>query len=308
MDLHRLSRSTTASEPTTAATPSSARRPARRRDVLLAVGVALALGLLVALAVLHLAGARTFVVRTASMGTAAPVGTLVVTTPVTVDELRAGDVVTFTPPGRTGTTFTHRVVDVSSTGVATRGDASQADDPWRLTDADLVGRASVLLPGVGWLARALPWLVAGGVALRAVTLLVPSRTHRSALRVVGSTVVVAAVSAVLRPFTAATVLWTTASDDGLGGTATVASTGMLPSRLATEHGSAVVLASGELGTLDLPALSADAPAGGGVLVSIAPHLPPLGWLVFGLVCCLPLLWCLVVGLAPQTVGRRSGAS
>lgn len=113
----------------------------------------------------------------------------------------------------------------------------------------------------------------------------------------------------LRPFVAATVLWTTASDDGLGGTATVASTGMLPSRLATEHGSAVVLASGELGTLDLPALSADAPAGGGVLVSIAPHLPPLGWLVFGLVCCLPLLWCLVVGLAPQGApGRRSAAS
>jgi len=277
--------------------------------VLLVAGTVLALGLLVALAVLHLTGARTFVVRTASMGTAAPVGSLVVTTPVTVDELRAGDVVTFTPPGRTGTTFTHRVVDVDATGVATRGDANQSDDPWRLGDADLVGRAAVLLPGVGWLARALPWLVVGGVALWAVTLLVPSRTHRSALRVVGSTVVVAAVSAALRPFAAATVLWTTASDDGLGGAATVVSTGLLPSRLAVEHGSSVVLASGEVGTLDLPALSADGPAGGGFVVSIAPHLPPLGWLVFALVCCLPLLWCLLVGLAPQGApGRRSAAS
>jgi len=268
----------------------------------------LALGLLVALAVLHLAGARTFVVRTASMGTAAPVGTLVVTSPVTVDELRVGDVVTFTPPGRAGTTFTHRVAALDADGVVTRGDASEADDPWRLVDADLVGRADVLLPGVGWLARALPWLVVGGVVLWAVTLLVPSRTHRSALRVVGAAGVVAAVAAALRPFTAATVLATTTGGDGRGGVATVVSTGLLPSRLATEHGSSVVLASGEVGALDLPALTTDAPAGGGVLISIAPHLDPAGWIVFALVCLLPLVWCLTVGLAPQTAGRRTAAS
>jgi len=268
----------------------------------------LALGLLVALAVLHLAGARTFVVRTASMGTAAPVGTLVVTSPVTVDELRVGDVVTFTPPGRAGSTFTHRVAALDPDGVVTRGDASEGDDPWRLADADLVGRADVLLPGVGWLARALPWLVVGGVALWALTLLVPSRTHRSALRVVGAAGVVAAVAAALRPFTAATVLATTGGGDGRGGVATVVSTGLLPSRLATEHGSAVVLASGEVGTLDLPTLAPDAPPGGGVLISIAPHLDPAGWVVFGLVCLLPLVWCLTVGLAPQAAGRRSAAS
>jgi len=259
----------------------------------------LALGLLVALAALHLAGSRTFVVRTASMGTAAPVGTLVVTSPVTVDALRVGDVVTFTPPGRGGTTFTHRVAALDADGVVTRGDASEADDPWRLVDADLVGRADVLLPGVGWLARALPWLVVGGVALWAVTLLVPSRTHRSALRIVGTAGVVAAVAAALRPFTAATVLATTSSGDGRGGVATVVS---------TEHGSAVVLASGEVGALDLPALTTDSPAGGGVLISIAPHLDPAGWVVFALVCLLPLAWCLTVGLAPQTAGRRSAVS
>jgi signal peptidase I len=276
--------------------------------VLLVGGVVLAVGLLVGLAVLHLAGARTFVVRTASMGTAAPVGTLVVTTPVTIDELRAGDVVTFTPPGRPGTTFTHRVVDVGLAGVATRGDASQSDDPWRLDQGDLVGRADVLLPGVGWLARGLPWLVLGGVALWALTLLVPSRTPRSALRVVGSTLVFAIVATALRPFTAATVLSTTAAGDGRGGVVTVVSTGLLPSRLATEHGSAVLLASGEVGTLDVRSLAPAGSPGGGVMISIAPHLPPLGWLLVALVCCLPLVWCLTVGLAPQATGRRSATT
>jgi hypothetical protein len=171
-----------------------------------------------------------------------------------------------------------------------------------------VGRADVLLPGVGWLARALPWLVLGGVALWAVTLLVPSRTPRSALRVVGSTLVLAVVATALRPFTAATVLATTAADDGRGGVVTVVSTGLLPSRLATEHGSAVVLASGEVGTLDVPALLPAGSPGGGVMISIAPHLPPLGWLVVALVCCLPLVWCLTVGLAPQVTGRRSATT
>ena len=38
------------------------------------------------------------------------------------------------------------------------------------------------------------------------------------------------------------------------------------------------------------------------------HLGPAGWVVFALVCLLPLVWCLTVGLAPQTAGRRSAAS
>ena len=306
MDLRRLSRAapTEEPEPTAAAVPTSA----RRHDLLLAAGVVLALGLLVGIAVLHLTGARTFVVRTASMGTAAPVGTLVVTTPVTVADLQVDDVVTFTPPGRAGTTFTHRVVALDDSGVTTRGDAREADDPWRLGDDDLVGRADVLLPGVGWAARALPWLVVGGAALWALTLLVPSRTNRSALRVVGSALVVAVVASALRPLTAATVLATTVAADGRAGAATVVSTGLLPSVLTTEDGASVVLTSGEVGKLALPALASDAPAGGGVVISVAPHLDLAGWLVVAIVCLLPLVWCLTVGLAPQATGRRSATA
>ena len=262
---------------------------------------------MIALLVLHLAGIRSYVVRTASMGTAAPVGTLVVTSPVTVDELRVGDIVTFRPPERDATTFTHRIVDITAAGVSTRGDASEVADPWLIGDRDIVGRADLVLPGAGWLVRALPWLALGSGVVWALTLLVTSRPHRSALRVLGGTLVVAGTSALLKPFIAATVLATTSAPTGDGGTATVVSTGIMPIRLTTPEGVSTVLTSGQVGELTLAGTS---PGGAGSLITLAPHLSVAGWIVFAAVSCLPLLWCLTVGLTPQhsPSGRRAADS
>lgn len=282
-------------------------RPASRPRVALVVTGGLVLALVAVLLLLHLVGFRSFVVRTASMGTTAPVGTLVVTTPVEAAAVRVDDVLTFLPPGGGGdATVTHRVVGAGPEGITTRGDASEATDPWLLHDVDLVGRAVAVLPVVGWVVRAVPLLVLGGAAVWALTLLVPSHPHRSALRVVGGALVVAVTSAVLRPFTAATMLATHAGDDG-GGVASVVSTGILPVKLSTDHGAWTVLRSGEVGELDLPATSE---AGVGALISLAPHLSAGGWAVCALVCLLPLLWCTTVGLAPTDAptGRRAATS
>jgi signal peptidase I len=299
VDVHGL---TTASAEEVAP-PIASALGGRRRDVVLAVVGLVALGLLLALVLAHLGGTRTFVVRTASMGTTAPVGTLVVTSSVSLDEVVPGDVVTFRPPGRDGTTFTHRVVAAETGGLTTRGDASEANDPWALGDVELVGRAGLLVPGAGWIVRGLPMLIAGGVLVGGLSSLVTSRPHRSAVRVVGATLVFSVVSVVLQPFTAATVL-STASDPtgGAGGVATVVSTGVLPVKLSTAQGAWTVLSSGQVGDLSLPA----ADAGSGALISLAPHLSPLGWVGFVVLCALPLFWCTSVGLTPApTTGRRA---
>ena len=58
-----------------------------------------------------LAGGRWFVMQTPSMGTAAPVGTLVLTRPVAkLSALQVGDVVTCRPPAPAASYYTHREI------------------------------------------------------------------------------------------------------------------------------------------------------------------------------------------------------
>ncbi|MEJ2869474.1 hypothetical protein WCD74_16980 [Actinomycetospora sp. OC33-EN08] len=114
-------------------------------------------------------GGRWQVVATPSMGTAAPVGTLVLTRPARSVEV--GDVVTYRPPvANHPLTVTHRVVSLAPDGsFRTRGDINGAEDPWTVGPADLVGEAAVVAPGLGWLLKALPLLASGSLLLWWVT-------------------------------------------------------------------------------------------------------------------------------------------
>lgn len=102
----------------------------------------LATALLGLMALLFLAGAfaviglhvSTSTVLTGSMrGTFDP-GALVITRPMRTSDVRAGDVIMFTPPGET-TPYTHRVVTVTGDPahpvITTKGDANPAPDRWK---------------------------------------------------------------------------------------------------------------------------------------------------------------------------------
>src|SRR4051812_30326444 len=82
-----------------------------------------------------LLGYERYVITGDSMGAAIPRGSIAYARAVPVENLRAGDVITYTPPGARRK-VTHRIVWTGrgADGVRafqTRGDANSARDPWR---------------------------------------------------------------------------------------------------------------------------------------------------------------------------------
>ena len=208
----------------------------------------------VAVAGFSFQGGRWFTVETPSMGTAAPVGSLVVTRPVTIDQLRVGDVIAFHPPTTPGETYTHRVVAISPDSgsgpnsgpnsgsgyglevrVRTRGDINGADDPWQLTGADLIGRAVLLAPGVGYLAKAVPVVVLVTALVWVLARMwVPTRARRPVVFTAAWAAYLAETLR-LRPFVAVRQLTLTTDPDGSAHFSLV-STGILPVQVTTADG------------------------------------------------------------------------
>jgi hypothetical protein len=212
------------------------------------------------------------------------------------DALRVGDVISFRPPGAGDTVYTHRVASIGADGVRTAGDTTGTVDPWLLGPSDVVGRAVALLPGVGTLLRALPWLAGGALVIHVLSLRVRAADRRGAFRVLATCLLVSVVTAVQRPFVGADLLSTTVGDGR--GWAHVVSTGLAPIRVRAEGGGHVDLVSGAVGSVAL------SPTGGRADLVAALGLSPLGWAVIALVCCAPLLGVLVVGLPARRPPRH----
>lgn len=266
---------------------SRAPRPA---VVLAAIALVLIVAGSAAVLVAHLGGVRWFEVETPSMGRAAPVGTLVVTTPVAPADLRVGDVIAFVPPTAGGRTYTHRIVAIAADGsLRTRGDLNGATDGWSITPAAVVGRAALLLPGAGFLLRGLPLLLVGNAVVWLATALIREPAPRQALRLVGFSLVVALAGLVLKPFVHLQVLAVSAAQGAVD--ATVVSTGLLPVTAHTAGGGdSVMLRAGQSGTLTMP-IGED-----GYRLSAALDLQPLAWVALVAICLVPLAVALVVGL------------
>jgi hypothetical protein len=272
--------------------------PRRSRSLALSVlcgTAALAVvGTLVAALLFMANGGRWFVVATPSMGTTAPVGTLVLSMPTTVAALHVGDIISFHPPTAPSETYTHRIVAISAAdGISTQGDINGAADGWRLHQADLIGEASWIAPGLGWLVRGLPILVIGLVVVFLITRFVRSLQWRAALRIVGATLVVSVAAIILRPFTGIIVLQTSMQDHTA--TASVVSTGLLPIRVQARHGNHADLLTGQVGNLSIPTFVKH----NYYQVDSSLHLDLWGWVVFFLICCIPLICVLAFGLPPK---------
>jgi len=245
-------------------------------------------------------GGRWAVVETGSMGTAVPVGSLIVIKPRPVEALEVGDIVTYRPPNL-HSMYTHRVVRIEASGaLRVQGDANGTADPWPVTQDLLIGEVVRHWPGLGWLVRALPMLLLGVMVLRLATGLWVPLQWRSSGRVIGTCLIFATASVLLRPFVHPVLVAATIDTDQTTMRATVSSAGMFPTRVHGAPGQYVDLRSGEVGSVVV------APPGPGqpLVIDGTAHLTGW-WLVgVGLACLLPLAWVLLVGLVQPRRGER----
>lgn len=242
-------------------------------------GVTLALGV---------TGTSVRVVESPSMGRAAPVGTLVVDRSTSFETLRVGDVITYRPP-ESGGSVTHRIVEKTAAGLRTRGDINGAADSWTVRPAMVIGRAAALVPGAGWFVRLGPWVVLGILALGCLTLPISSSTIRAGVRVVGTCAVASVIVVVQRPLVGWSVLTQTPTSGGVD--AAVVGTGLLPIRLTGADGRSVAAQPGEVVHL---LLAPDKT--GRIAFDVALGLGWSGWCCAVLICLVPLMAVLAVGL------------
>ncbi len=286
---------------TSGATSSGVTPPPATRALALACIILLAiavLGVSVVCGVTWANGGRWFAVNSPSMGEVAPVGSLVVSAPADFSTLEAGDIIVFHPPTAPNEVYTHRIAEVGSAGILTRGDINGSVDPWTVQEEDLIGTVSLIAPGVGWLVRALPYLAIGWGFVYVLTWRFSSARWRAPLRLTGATLVVSIVAFIMRPFVGIMMLYTNLTDSPAS--ATVVSTGMLPIRVTAEGGSHTTLVSGEVGTVTFPPLQDERT----YQIFANLDLPFWGWVVAVLICAIPLLWTLIVGL-PANPSERT---
>ncbi|WP_295836757.1 signal peptidase I [uncultured Microbacterium sp.] len=276
--------------PTDFATPADGRDHSPLEAVAAwCVAVGSALALVVALGIL-LTGGRFFVVETPSMGQAASVGTLVVVRPVDIGTLRVGDVVTFREPTNPAVVYTHRVVRFEPDGsFRTRGDINGAIDPWPLRPDDVIGAPVALIPVLGWICKAAPILLVGGLLVWLLTDRFRDPVTRRSLRIAGSCLVVSYAAFVLRALVDVVMIGNAV--DGGSVHATVVSTGILPTRVHAQGGDSVRLLDGQVGELHIPQVAGD----GIYRLTATTDLSWWGWVLVGVICLVPLVWCLRIG-------------
>lgn len=263
--------------------------PRRRRGPALraVLGAASLVAVLVALAAAWVAGLRVFVVESPSMGTAAPVGSLVVGQAGRAASV--GDLITFRPPEAGSTPYTHRVVAATGAGLTTRGDVNGAADPWVVRPSMVIARATAVIPAVGWLIKSAPLLLGALVIAQVVGLFVRAPATRWSIRTAALALAVAAIAWTMKPFSGFVLLNSAASPEGMR--TRVVSTALLPIRVSAVHGGHVDLTSGQVGLLLMPR-----GAGGHVTMAAQLDLDPLGWGVVALVCLAPVFAVLAAGV------------
>lgn len=148
------------------------RRIARRAAAVVAAAVVVGMGLGLVVGP-RVAGYRVLYVRTASMEPTLPVGALLVVRQVHADQVRNGDILTFSHPDDPRRLVTHRVVGRDADSFATKGDANAAVDPWRVPAHGSGWRSAFSVPGLGFVLGYLRsgavsgFALAGGIVLAA---------------------------------------------------------------------------------------------------------------------------------------------
>lgn len=242
-------------------------------------------------AVWRIEGGRWVRVETPSMGTVAPVGTLLWIKPVAFDQLKVGDFITFHPPGVGQRTYSHRVYKIDADRTIQTKGVIPGPDPWRLTASDIVGKVQMRWWGFGWVVVAAPILLIGSLIVGFLVSRVRQRWKLPAGLVLASLVLTVAIS-VYRPFVNADQI--AFAPSASGATASYVGTGLLPIRLAAQGGPHVVLRTGQVGSVHVAAHDDQRT----LRVTLSPAIPWGFWV--GLVLC-----CMIPGIYSQAVSLRS---
>lgn len=245
-------------------------------------------------------------VQTPSMGTIAPVGSLLWVRPVPYADLTPGDFITFHPPGRPNETYSHRVSRIDAAGIVTKG-VIPGPDPWHLRPGDVVGKVTAVWWGVGWVVVAAPVLLIGGLITALARGFARDRWRLPATIVLASLTLTVAITW-LRPFVNAEQL--AFRQVGAGAEATYVGTGLLPVRLTSSApgdaalpGGSVVMHDGDVGTVQV----SKADPHGRLQVHLGPAIPLWWWILLVAGCFAPAFWSLAVGFRPAPVtGSQDG--
>ena len=102
---------------------------------------------------LYIVGIKPYVVISGSMEPTIETGSVCfINTKVDYNEIRENDIIAF---NMNGTLVTHRVVDISSEGLETRGDANNISDGDKVTSANYFGKNIYSIPKVGYTVKAI---------------------------------------------------------------------------------------------------------------------------------------------------------
>ena len=96
-------------------------------------------------------GYKTYYIRTGSMEQTIPKGSLVFARKISFEQVKAGDVITFTNDDKDDF-FTHRVVEIDKENqmLVTKGDANDQNDPYPTSFYYAVGRVDFSMPYAGY--------------------------------------------------------------------------------------------------------------------------------------------------------------
>src|SRR5665647_2141472 len=246
-----------------------------------AAGILLVAGVI---ATLFGSGFRFFVVQTPSMGTVAPVGTLVAVH--AEPSYHVGDIVTYE---RNNRSYTHRIVDITDQGFITKGDINGATDALPVQPSEIVGLVTFRARYAGFLVQGLPWIILGWAIVYGVTLLPRVRqSWRWQIRFIGWSLVVSIVALWTRPWVNLVMMGYLPSGDGVA--MHLVNTGVFPVKVL-----GTVLQSGQ----DAVVQQNVADSSGHYTVIPQLALTP-GWFLLLLAICLtPMLASLLIGIEEE---------
>jgi signal peptidase I len=233
-------------------------------------------------------GGKYYIMSTPSMSPALPVGALVLTQPFTPAKVVVGTVIVFQPPDPVQRTFTHRVIAITPLGYKTKGDAEMGPDAWTIPFENVKGVVVQSLPGVGWLLRALPWLLVGLLLVIGLAAMVPWRwgVFMPLLAVV---IVVTIPLIVLKPLVRGQLV--EKADGSTTITARVVNTGLLPLKFEPVGQPGVHVAAGHWYDFTFPKTDKAQQFN----IHARVDLTLAGWIILGLLCLLPLF--LAIGVS-----------
>lgn len=262
----------------------------RIEKTLFGIFVAFLSVVMIAAGVTHVQGGRWFAVKTASMGTYAPVGALVVTEKVAADrDLAVGEVITFHHPRQPQLVFTHRIYEITDKGYVTKGDNSPDPDGWVVSNSNIIGVVKHHWYVLGFVLVGLPYFLIGLAFTALFARYGVRRLWRRQTYVVGVCLSYTITAWIIRPFLNAQLLGFDRKDGGVE--ATLVSTGIFPIRAQAIGGSSADLNAGEVGTVFTDEFARN----GSFQIIPEANLTFWWWVVVVLFCLAPTFYVMLVG-------------